>query len=109
MWSRRLPIVWSLLALTPSFTRAADWPLFRSNALQTGVVTAALPETLAIRWQVKVKDGVESTAAIDKHVVYVGGLDGQLQALELATGKQKWAYKAGPFKAPVSVHGDAVY
>ena len=29
---------------------AQDWPLFRGNALQTGVAGSELPERLAVRW-----------------------------------------------------------
>ena len=32
-----------------------------------------------------------------------------LYALDLASGKEKWKYKAVPFKAPASVHDGAVY
>lgn len=88
---------------------AADWPVFRGNPLQTGVATSSLPDRLAILWQVKTRDGVESTAAIVDDTVFVGSLGGTLHALELATGKEKWVYKAGPIKAPVSVRDGLVY
>ncbi len=89
---------------------AADWPLFRGNALQTGVAKKPLPDKLDVLWKIKLDDGIESTAAIVKDTVYVGCFDQHLYALDLATGKQKWKYKsADGFKAPPSVLDGAVY
>src|ERR1022692_4603950 len=48
----------------PAKVTEADWPLFRGDALQTGVAKATLPDMLEIRWQVDLKKGIESTAAI---------------------------------------------
>jgi outer membrane protein assembly factor BamB len=86
-----------------------DWPLFRGNALQTGVATATLPDQLEIRWRFEAKDSIEGTAAIAGDTVYVGSMDGRLYALRLDSGMEKWTYKSGPIKAPVSVRDGAVY
>ena len=86
-----------------------EWLLFRGNPLQTGVAASALPEKLAVLWKFETKDSIEGTPAASGGVVYLGSMDENLYALDLATGKQKWAYKGGPFKAPVSLHGDGVY
>ncbi len=89
--------------------RAGDWPLFRGNSLQTGVATATLPEQLDVLWKFPVKDAIESTAVIVGNVVYFGAMDEHLYALDLATGKEKWKYKAGPIKAPVSYRDNLLY
>lgn len=96
-------------ALAPLRETQADWPLFRGNPLQTGVATDPLPDKLVVRWQFKTGDSIESTAAIAGDTVYVGSMDGHLYALDLATGKEKWKFKAAPFRAPPSVRGDAVF
>jgi outer membrane protein assembly factor BamB len=95
----------------PAFKAPAsgDWPLFRGNSLQTGVAGSTLPEKLSVLWKVKTKDGIEGTAAIVGGTVYIGSLDEHLHAFELATGKEKWRYKAVPFKAPVSFKDGSVY
>lgn len=85
------------------------WPLFRGNALQTGTAAAALPEALELRWQFKTKDTIETAPAIAAGTVFVASMDHHLYALDLADGKEKWKYHAGPFKAPPSVDGGAVY
>ena len=81
---------------------SADWPLFRGNPLQTGVAPAPLPAPLAVLWKLQAKDAFEATAAIAGGTVYAGAYDGTLYALDLATGKPKWTYKAGPIKAAPS-------
>ena len=63
----------------------ADWPLFRGNALQTGVAPGTLPDKLEIRWKIDLKKGIESTAAIVKDTVYVGCYDDHLYALDSNT------------------------
>jgi outer membrane protein assembly factor BamB len=96
-------------AVKDKFT--SDWPLFRGNALQTGVASAKLPDELEVVWTFKARDAIEGTPAIVNGTVYVGTMfkDEQLYALDLATGKEKWHYKAGGVKAPVSVHAGRVY
>jgi outer membrane protein assembly factor BamB len=87
----------------------ADWPLFRGNALQTGVAEAKLPDKLEVLWKFKAAGGIEAAAAIADGVVYFGSFDRHLYAVDLLSGKEKWKYKAGPINAPPSVSGGAVY
>src|SRR5947208_3170601 len=87
----------------------ADWPLFRGNALQSGVTSSPLPDKLEVRWKIHVKDGMEAAAAIVKDTVYFGSFDQYLYAVGLADGKEKWKYKGGAFKAPPSVFEGAVF
>jgi outer membrane protein assembly factor BamB len=89
--------------------QAKDWPVFRGNSLQTGVARSHLPEQLAIRWKFTTKDSIEGAAAIANGTVYVASYDENLYAIDLATGVEKWKYKAVPFKASPSVHGNAVF
>ena len=74
--------------------RAADtWPLFRGNSLATGVVAGSLPEKLEVLWKFQGKEGgFEATAVIDDELVYVGSLDGNFYAIDLATGEERWKY-----------------
>src|SRR5262245_49764180 len=88
---------------------AADWPLFRGNALQNGVVDAQLPENLDVRWTFKTKDSIEGAVAIADGVVYAGSYDGYLYAIDLASGNEKWKVKLGPIKASPSIHKGRIY
>src|SRR4051812_9676164 len=85
-----------------------DWPLFRGDALQTGVARTTLPDKLEVRWKVQLKRGkqsagIESTAAIVKDTVYIGAFDDHLHAFDLATGQERWKLKTGAIKAAPSV------
>src|SRR5712692_295594 len=117
MITRYLLILFLVSALAPVGALAEDWPLFRGNALQTGVAASSLPENLEIRWKFKAKDGIESAAAIVNGTVYVGSLDEHLYALDLATGQVKWTYqsdpakgiKVGPIRSSPSVRDGLIY
>jgi outer membrane protein assembly factor BamB len=88
---------------------AADWPNFRGNPLQTGVAASSLPEQLEVRWKFQAKEGFEGAAAVVGDAVYLACLDGFLYAVDLNTGKEKWRYKGGPFKAAPGVKDGVVY
>jgi outer membrane protein assembly factor BamB len=102
---RSLVIVFALA----STALAADWPLFRGNPTQTGVSSEKLPDQLEVLWKFEAKDAIEGSAAIAKGVVFVGSMDKHLYAIDLASGKEKWKYKADFFKAHVGYHDGAVY
>ncbi len=71
----------------------ADWPVFRGNPQATGVAAGGLPEKLERLWTFSTtKGGFESTAAIVDGVVYIGSTDGNLYALDLATGHERWRF-----------------
>lgn len=86
-----------------------DWPIFRGGVTQTGVSTAKLPEKMDILWEFKTKDAIEGGAVIVDGIVYFGSYDQNLYAVELKSGKQKWATKLGPIKAPPAIHKGRIY
>lgn len=93
---------WSLAALAVLFPTLASaqssvdaWPQFRGSALLTGVAASAPPATLELLWTYDVGDIIESSAAIADGVVYVGGGNGDLVALDLDSGELKWKYSTG--------------
>lgn len=88
---------------------AQDWPVFRGNGAQTGVANSTLPDDLALRWTYKAQDAVQGAPVIVDQTVFIGALDGKLVALDLANGKKKWEYQAGPIKAAPAVRDGAVY
>ncbi len=82
----------------PLFTGAVtaeDWPQFRGDAKQGGVLSAdALGLDLQPVWTYEIgEDGTESTAAIVDGRVYVAGLGGKVAALDLQTGEELWSYE----------------
>jgi outer membrane protein assembly factor BamB len=76
-------------------TAPKDWPMFRGNALLTGVATSTLPDSLSLLWtfQAEAKnESIESSAAIVDGVAYVGTIGGFLYALDLKDGKPRWKF-----------------
>ena len=69
------------------------------------------PATLKLLWTYDAGDLIDSSAAIVDGVVYVGGGDGDLLALDLATGKLRWKYATGNLigESSPAVGPDAVY
>ncbi len=89
---------------------ASSWPSFRADSALSGRAAGSLPAALKPLWKFKAKDGITSTAAIVAGAVYVGSLDGNLYALDLATGKVRWSYKAtDEVKSSPAVRDGAVY
>lgn len=76
-------------------TASADWLQFRGNPQLTGVAATNPAKTLRLLWTFEASDAIESSAAIANSAVYVGVGNGEVVALDLQTGKQKWKYKAG--------------
>ncbi len=87
------------------------WPLFRGNALGNGIATSPLPDDMKLHWKHTVPNGAfDATAAIVDGVVYIGDLDGNFFALNLADGKVIWTKKhpAG-FSAAAAVDNDVIF
>jgi len=74
-----------------------DWPMFRGDAAQSGFsAVSKLPEKPALLWTFETGSDIASTATIVGGTVYVGTLDGELLALDLAGAKEpRWRYDAG--------------
>jgi len=96
----------------PLRATADSWPIFRGDERATGVAVSALPDDPQVLWKKSLgKDAVfESTAAIVDGVVYIGSLDGNFWALDLATGDEKWKFFSElGFHAPAAVRNGRVY
>jgi outer membrane protein assembly factor BamB len=73
---------------------AEEWPQFRGNPQMTGVATGSVPANLKLLWTYDAGESIESSAAIAGGTVYVGSQSKDLLALDLATGKLRWKYRA---------------
>src|SRR4051812_10722680 len=90
---------------------SANWPQFRRDARLSGVAAADLPATLSLKWTYEAGETIESSTAIVDGVVYAGAGDGNLLALDLATGKLRWKYATGNLlgESSPAVAGGLVY
>ena len=88
-----------------------DWPLFRGDALASGVSKSVLPAKLELLWKVPSQGtAFESTPAIVDGVVYIGDMDGRLYAFDLGTGEKKWESKfEDGFLAGIAAKDGAIY
>lgn len=91
-------------------TGTSDWPIFRGDSRLSGVASQTLADELVPLWVFEVPEGIESSATVADGVVYVGGLDGGLYAIDLSTGKLRWRHEAGAeIKSSPSVLGKTVF
>ena len=90
---------------------ADAWPQFRGNPRLTGVAISAPPATLKLLWKYEVGDSIDSSAAIADGVVYVGAGNGDLVAVDLASGKLRWKYSTQNYigESSPAVGQNAVY
>ena len=98
-------------ASTPAAAAATEWRQFRGTPTLTGASASTPSSTLKLLWSYDVGGPIASSAAIAGGVVYVGGGDGDLVALDLASGTLRWKYETGNLigESSPTVAGDAVY
>lgn len=98
-------------AQAPPAAPADAWPQFRGTPTLTGVSASMPPATLKVLWTYQLGEIIDSSAAIVDGVVYVGGGDGDLVALDLDTGAERWKYDTGNLigESSPAVAGGAVY
>ena len=71
----------------------AKGAMFRANLQRTGVYnTKGIHQLTELKWKFKTED-VDSSPAIADGVVYFGSLDGNLYAVDIKTGQEKWKFK----------------
>lgn len=78
-------------------TPADEWSQFRGSYDHHGVSASAVPEDLRLLWSYDTGDVIDSSAAIADGRVYVGVGNGELIALDFATGEHLWTYATGSF------------
>lgn len=90
---------------------ARSWPLARGDRQATGVAQSSLPPKLELLWTFTTKrGGFEATAVIADGTVFVGSLDGNFYALDLASGQKQWEFSTEVgFTAAAAVYRGRVY
>jgi polyvinyl alcohol dehydrogenase (cytochrome) len=94
--SQATPIV----EATPAPATTSGWPLYGNTITGTksttsaGISSANVANLQAL-WQIEVGGAVSSTPVIANGVVYAASYDGNLYAVNLATGESVWTYATG--------------
>jgi outer membrane protein assembly factor BamB len=91
--------------------RQAGWPLWRGDRAGTGQAASWLPEKLHRQWTFQAPGGgFEATAVIADGCVYIGTTDGPFYAIDLRTGRQRWAFTEGAgYLAPAAAADGLVF
>lgn len=90
----------------PQFSESsADWPAFRANNDGTVTTDARVPETARRLWEVSLPGkAVASAPTTVGGIVFVGGEDGAVRALDAKSGESIWtAYTGGEIRLPPTI------
>src|SRR5688500_6223067 len=92
-------------------TAAGDVPMYRGNPARTGQMPGPGPEGTPVeRWRYQVEGEIHSAPAVVGGVLYVGGGDGGVYALDAATGAERWRFDAdNPVSSSPAVAAGLVY
>jgi len=100
----------NILEVSPLHESPADWPTFRGNNTCTATTEAVLPEKSSQLWQFTPETAFTPTAPVTAGgLVFIGGSDGIVRAIDSATGRQRWtAYTGGSIRIAPTVWNSRV-
>lgn len=73
----------------------ADWPMFRLDAVHSGIIPDGSLGELTEQWATLLGDSVDSSPAVSGGVVYVGTSEGDMCAVSAGDGAEIWRYRTG--------------
>ncbi|KPL10708.1 hypothetical protein AMJ85_05340 [candidate division BRC1 bacterium SM23_51] len=97
--------------VAPFNTSARDWPVYRGNNAHSGSSKARVSKNLVKSWEFEPRTGLAPTQATAAGgLVFIGGDDGKVRALDAATGEQRWSFlTAGPIQVPPTIWSGRAY
>jgi eukaryotic-like serine/threonine-protein kinase len=80
--------------LSPAYP--ADWPAFRGNCARTGFYPdpVGIPSGKPV-WKISLGNEIVSSPAVVDNVLYIGGRDSCIHAIDCGEGKALWKVKTG--------------
>ena len=89
----------------------ADWPMFRADATGSVTTAAVVPTGVRQRWRMALPPTVRPTPPVAvADLVFVGGCDGIVRALDRADGSLRWqGMTGGAIRMPPSVDRGRVF
>ena len=99
----------ALLALVPAASRAQQ--MFRGGAAHLGTTTEAAPRVFhRVKWTFPTGGRVVSSAVWHDGAVLFGSDDGNVYAVDAASGRQRWmVHTGGPVASTPAVSGDRAF
>jgi outer membrane protein assembly factor BamB len=83
---------------------------YHTTFSQTASSTADFHELPEIKWKFKINAQLFSSPVVSDSLVYFGGLDSTLYAVDLYDGKSKWKFKTkGEIRSTVCINGELLY
>ncbi|HUQ81756.1 MAG TPA: PQQ-binding-like beta-propeller repeat protein [Gemmatimonadaceae bacterium] len=104
-------VTFGMTASIVASARAQDVPMFRGDLAHTGVYSAAgVTREPTVKWAFRTQGRVISTPAVVANVAYFGSTDGNVYAVDAATGALRWKFatEARVASSP-AVDGGIVY
>ena len=85
--------------------------MFRGNPAHSGVYTSAGPRQFhRIKWKFPTGDRIVSSPVLSDGAIYFGGDDGNIYAVEAASGRQLWKHTTGgPVPCTPAIDNGVVY
>ncbi|MGI9469902.1 MAG: PQQ-binding-like beta-propeller repeat protein [Rubripirellula sp.] len=86
-----------------------SWAMPRGDSQSTGYAKQTLPEELAVRWEYKADEAIETTPVVANDRVFISDVMGKVYAIDLTDGSELWKidYETG-FLAGAAVKGERV-
>ena len=90
---------------------ANDWPTYRGDIKRSGSTRVTAKRGRRILWQFESDPKfVPSESVAAGGLVFLGGEDGKIRALDSKTGALKWSFQTGgPVKYPPTLNGQRAY
>ena len=103
-----------IVGLLASFfvaTAVNSEPMFRGDAMHSGTYEGPTPRQFhRVKWKFPTGDRVISSPVFKDNVIYFGGDDGNVYAVDAATGRQIWKRATnGPVPATPAIADGTVY
>jgi outer membrane protein assembly factor BamB/SAM-dependent methyltransferase len=97
--------------LAPLDAAEKDWTTYRGNTAHSGSISAAVQASAVKVWECQPRAAFQpTTPTAAGGLIFLGGSDGKVRAIDAAAGKLKWSFlTAGPIMQPPTIWNGRAY